>query len=192
VSSCDGFAAFLGEKPDHKAVDYFQGLEQFWQPGMPVKLPVTLRQKVRQQPELLDIKKKMSASSGDELESLKRDQSSAIARLEKQALLSYRKECLESLQQDRLLHGCKSEESDPDPLGDAVPERRRLAAAMCGDQSIGLEEFLKLSHDIQLMLGSSGSAFYRPNEALYDGKCKYCNLEVKTYIHTLFALAKTK
>lgn len=140
MSSCDGFAAFLGEKPDHKAVDYFQGLEQFWQPGMPVKLPVALHQKVRQQPKLLDIINKMSAGSRKELESLKHNESSAIARLEKEALLSYRKDCLESLQQDRLLHNCKPEDSDLDPLGDAIPKRQRLTATICSDQSIGLEK----------------------------------------------------
>lgn len=89
ISSCDGFAACLGEKPDHYAVDYFQGLEQFWQPGMPVRLPTFLRQQVRQAPELIDITEKMKCCTGGELEALKRDRINTLARLEKAALLSY-------------------------------------------------------------------------------------------------------
>ncbi|KAG7415409.1 hypothetical protein Forpe1208_v006918 [Fusarium oxysporum f. sp. rapae] len=43
TSSCDGLSAFLREKPDHRAVKYFQGLTQFRHEGLPTQLPAALK-----------------------------------------------------------------------------------------------------------------------------------------------------
>src|SRR5439155_4049510 len=38
-SSVAGMRAFLGEVADHREVDYFQGMEQFREQGLPYQLP---------------------------------------------------------------------------------------------------------------------------------------------------------
>lgn len=43
-SSVNGQAAFLDEDPDHRHIDYFQGLERFHEQGLPLKLPVAQRE----------------------------------------------------------------------------------------------------------------------------------------------------
>src|SRR3954454_1512318 len=46
-SSVAGMSAFLDEKADHREVDYFQGLEQFREQGLPYQLPAAEREKLQ-------------------------------------------------------------------------------------------------------------------------------------------------
>ncbi|CEJ93675.1 hypothetical protein VHEMI09250 [[Torrubiella] hemipterigena] len=179
ISSCDGFVAFLGEKPNHDAADYFQGMGQFWQPGMPVKLPASLRQEVRLSSELVDIAEKMKCCTGDELALLKRDQRNTTVRLERAALLSYREDCFKRLQQEKLLHGQAPTQDEPDPLRDVLPERGRIADAMQSDQLFDRRSLGQLSDDMQVVLRESGAVFYRPNESPVCGRCSNCNTDIE-------------
>ena len=42
--------AFLGEVADHREVDYFQGMEQFREQGLPYQLPAVERDKLQDNP----------------------------------------------------------------------------------------------------------------------------------------------
>ena len=45
-SSVAGMRAFLDEEADHREVEYFQGLEQFREQGLPCQLPAAERDKL--------------------------------------------------------------------------------------------------------------------------------------------------
>jgi hypothetical protein len=47
--------AFLGEEADHREVDYFQGLEQFHEQGLPYQLPAAERDKLQDHPILSEL-----------------------------------------------------------------------------------------------------------------------------------------
>jgi hypothetical protein len=93
VSSCDGFAAFVEQTADHTAVDHFQGISQFWQPGLPTHLPASWKERVRANPEVTaydyDIAKATDNATRDQL---KRERQNAIKRLEQASLKMHRSE----------------------------------------------------------------------------------------------------
>ena len=52
--------AFLGEKADHREVDYFQGMEQFREQGLHYQLPAAERDKLQDHPSSVNSSKKPS------------------------------------------------------------------------------------------------------------------------------------
>lgn len=62
-SSVEGLAAFLGEKTDHRHIDYFQGLEMFREQGLPDKLPVdrkkSLTESLKRDPRVLELEQEV-------------------------------------------------------------------------------------------------------------------------------------
>ena len=47
--------AFLGEEADHRHVDYFQGLEQFREHGLPCELPAANTDELENDPSLREL-----------------------------------------------------------------------------------------------------------------------------------------
>ncbi|OAA34079.1 carbonic anhydrase 2 [Beauveria brongniartii RCEF 3172] len=126
ASSCDGLAAFMRETADHTAVEYFQGLHRFHQPGMPVRLPAALLAKVETSAELAAHDNEIrSAVSLDARAKAQRARKNAVKRLRKKTLQEYREECLKTLRKDRLINGCHTANDTLDPLNEVFPEKRR-------------------------------------------------------------------
>lgn len=161
MSSCDGFAAFMKEKADHTAVEYFQGIGQFWQPGLPTKLPAALRDQVRRNAELVGLKPK--------------EWQSAYKRLERTALNTHRAECMKELRRERLLHGIATVSDEPDPLNALLPEKRRMVEAMISDSPLSNERELEVMQDMLYLITTPWTVFYRPGEWPEEGKCGYCH-----------------
>lgn len=55
-SSVDGPSVFLGEKPDHSAIDFFQRLGIFLEPGAPTKLPAASRREIENSPAVVEVR----------------------------------------------------------------------------------------------------------------------------------------
>ncbi|OAA34230.1 hypothetical protein BBO_09285 [Beauveria brongniartii RCEF 3172] len=127
ASSCDGLAAFMRETVDHTAVDYFQGLHRFHQPGMPVRLPAALLAKVQTSAELAAYNNEIRSDvSLDARAEAQRARKNAVKRLRKKTLQEYREECLKALRKDRLINGCHATNDTLDPLNEVFPEKRRM------------------------------------------------------------------
>ena len=60
-SSVAGIEAFLGEVAEHRHVDYFQGLEQFREHGLPYELPTAKRDELENDPELREMRAEVAA-----------------------------------------------------------------------------------------------------------------------------------
>ncbi|PQK12981.1 hypothetical protein BB8028_0003g15960 [Beauveria bassiana] len=152
ASSCDGLAAFMRETADHTAVEYFQGLHRFHQPGMPVRLPAALLAKVETSAELAEYDNKIhSAVSPNARTEAQRARKNAVKRLRKKTLQEYREECLKTLRKDRLINGCHAANNTLDPLNEVFPEKRRVSEAMTSD----LEEFSVIEDALRLLTMSS-------------------------------------
>lgn len=174
VSSCDGLAAFLREDVDHTAVDYFQGLERFHQPGMPVKLPTALSKQVQNSAELAKYDNEIKcAMSPDGRAKAQKARQNAIKRLREQALQEHRQECLKVLRKDRLINGCHATSNCIDPLNEVFPEKRRISEVMVSD----MEEFSVMKDALRLLTMSS-EKYHRDGEGPVDGSCPFCYEDV--------------
>lgn len=173
VSSCDGLAAFLREDADHTAVDYFQGLDRFHQPGMPVKLPAAMSKQVGNSAELANYDNEIKgATSSDGRAKAQKARQNAIKRLREKALQEHRRECLKALRKDRLINGCHTA-SSIDPLNEVFPEKRRISEAMISDS----EEFSVMKDALRLLTMSSDK-YHRDGEGPVDGSCPFCYEDV--------------
>jgi len=87
----DGQAAFLGEEADHNAVEYFQGLRQFRERGLPSVLPAAKEDELQQQAEIVKLRERIaSAISHGERSEAAKALNSLIPSLRKKALASFR------------------------------------------------------------------------------------------------------
>ncbi|OAQ57905.2 hypothetical protein VFPPC_11363 [Pochonia chlamydosporia 170] len=185
VSSCDGFAAFMREKPDHAAVEYFQGVSQFWQPGLPTKLPAALRDKINNHPDILELKREIKASGSirSDKNTTKNQLNALRKRLERGALEEHRSKCFKEKRRDRLLRGSHrsaDDDDDADPLNDLIPEKGRVAQAMIRTLPVDHAKQPGIMRDALLLLTGPGSVYYRPQEVPKNGLCPYCGLAVKS------------
>ena len=60
-SSVAGMRAFLDEEADHREVEYFQGLEQFREQGLPCQLPAAERDKLQDDSVLGELQQSLRA-----------------------------------------------------------------------------------------------------------------------------------
>ncbi|KFA77150.1 hypothetical protein S40288_10234 [Stachybotrys chartarum IBT 40288] len=181
VSSCDGFAAFMREKPDHTAVEYFQGISQFWQPGLPTRILAEHRAQVKRNAEIMEYNRKLQDATDEfTIDRLSKDRQNAIKRLEKLALNEYRSKRMKEMRQDRLLHGFKSTalNDDMNPLYDVMPELGRTAGAMANDSPLSQKEELEIMQSMLSLLTNPWTVFYPPEEMPNNGACPYCNEKV--------------
>ncbi|KAI8682541.1 hypothetical protein NCS56_00377300 [Fusarium sp. Ph1] len=182
VSSCDGFAAFRGEKLDHTAVEYFQGISQFRQPGLPTRLSAAQREGVRRLPEILMYDKEIAQAPDENSRSrVKRERQNALRKAEQTALRRHRQDSLAKLRRERLegrLSQAPSE--DPDPLKALIPERGRIAEKMASTSPASDEVKLEVMRDMLSLLRTSGGVFYRPGEVPKNGKCPYCDTALES------------
>lgn len=179
VSSCDGFAAFLQETADHTAVDHFQGISQFWQPGLPTHLPESWKERVRTDPEVAAYDRKMAkATDNFTRDQLRRDRQNAVKRLEQASLKLYRSEVFKEKQRERL-YGHKALDNTPDVIAEIIPEKGRIAQTMMSKSASTFETKLEAMRDLQVLLAGDWSVYHRPGEEPKDGCCPYCTKELK-------------
>lgn len=182
VSSCDGFAAFKREQSDHAAVEYFQGVSQFWQPGLPTKLPAALRDELSKHPDLIELNKSMKqAGTLPSKSRAARNQLNALRkRLERTALEEHRAKCFKDKRRERLLHGNRQNGNgeDEDPLNDLIPEKGRIAQAMMHTSPVEYVDQPSVMRDSLFLLRVSGNVYYRPQEEPKNDLCPYCGLQM--------------
>lgn len=172
----------MREKPDHAAVEYFQGVSQFWQPGLPTKLPAALRHEISMHPDIIKLQKTLEESNtSPSTERIPKNKLIAVRkRLERAALEEHRAKCFKQMRRQRLLHGnLHNAYDDEDPLNDLIPEKGRIAQAMMGMSPVDDVKQPGLMRDALVLLTSCGSVYYRPQEAPKNGLCPYCSLAVK-------------
>lgn len=143
VSSCDGGAAFRNEDPDHSVPEYFRGIGQFRELGVPTQLPATMDSAIQQNPSVveLDTQARDAITSAERAGILTTKKS--LKKLRREGLESYRNEWLIQRRKAKILSRgsispCMGR--DPDPLNELIPEKGRLAAYMARDSDLDLAE----------------------------------------------------
>ncbi|EWG46573.1 hypothetical protein FVEG_15996 [Fusarium verticillioides 7600] len=183
TSSCDGLSAFLGEKPDHRAVRHFQGITQFRQEGLPTQLPAALKDKINSNPEILEWDQKIAQASDDKAQKkFRQKRHKAFERLQRWTLEEYRRETSMLLKREKLLNGTcvKAPGPDPDdPIHKLRPEKVRLAEKMARTSPTTNQDRIDAMRDMLLLL-SAPTVYYRREEEPKDKKCPFCLKEIES------------
>ncbi|CVK92452.1 uncharacterized protein FMAN_07348 [Fusarium mangiferae] len=177
ISSCDGMSAFLREKPDHRAVDYFQGLAQFRQEGLPIRLPTALKEDINRDAELLAWDQKIAQADESTCKKAKQKRQKVLERLEKRKLEEYRQECSSRLMRENLFNDQQATIADPHPIHKLRPEIGRLAEKMTRTSPSSQQDKVDAMHDMRLLLAAP-PIFYREHEEPKNGRCPYCSIEM--------------
>lgn len=172
----------MREEADHSAVRYFQGLNRFWQPGLPLKLPAKLETEVARHLDILEYDKRIELLDGDDRSQAQKERKKALKKLRTEALQQHRSSCMKQLRRERLLHGCNTsaQSGEPDPLDELIPEKGRIARAMLTNSPISHDAKLVLMRDAQDLLSYPWTVYYRPGESPQkDGTCPFCDQHVE-------------
>ncbi|KAH6614601.1 hypothetical protein B0J18DRAFT_439744 [Chaetomium sp. MPI-SDFR-AT-0129] len=178
ISSCDGGAAFLDEDPDHSVPDFFRGIGQFRERGVPTELPTSLDAALKRNPEVLALEQAISAATGDELVAIRAEKKNLLKKLRREKLESYRRDWLVQRRKEKILsRGCLAPcpERDPHPLNDLIPQKGRLAILMAYDLAIAFGDLQAAMEDVLFLLKEDWTVLYRPGERPRDGRCPECN-----------------
>ncbi|SCO84739.1 uncharacterized protein FRV6_08866 [Fusarium oxysporum] len=182
TSSCDGLSAFLREKPDHRAVEYFQGLSQFRYEGLPTQLPAALKDQVSRDPAVLKWDRKIAqASDAKTRKDASQKRQKALDQLQKLKLEEHRRKCLVQLKREKLFNGRQVQAPTPDldPLHMLRPEKARLAQKMAKTSPASHQDRLDAMRDM-LSLLAAPTVFYLPGEEPENGECPYCSTEMES------------
>ncbi|RKK94102.1 hypothetical protein BFJ71_g9237 [Fusarium oxysporum] len=181
TSSCDGLSAFLREKPDHRAVEYFQGLTQFRYEGLPTRLPAALKDEVSRNPAVLEWDRKIAqAPDARTRKDANQKRQKVLDQIQKLKLEEHRRECSVQLKREKLFNGRQAQvpTADPDPLHMLRPEKARLAQNMAKISPASYQDRLHAMRDMLSLLAAS-TVFYLPGEEPKKGQCPYCSTEME-------------
>ncbi|KKY22285.1 hypothetical protein UCRPC4_g03308 [Phaeomoniella chlamydospora] len=175
VAPVNGRAAVLNEDPDHSFIEYFQGLQRFWEPGFPCELPA-------QELDLLELDEELMTKK---LRKLTLDRDGGPLKDRKEAELDFnrcriakKREALERHQKDWLA----SDKREPTPTVNTdvmkvvcgvVPELARLSQTMLSNKAIGSDETWAAIGDMLSLLEQevASRVQYLPGQAPIDGRC---------------------
>ncbi|KAH6617437.1 hypothetical protein F5144DRAFT_586453, partial [Chaetomium tenue] len=178
ISSCDGAAAFLDEDPDHSVPEFFRGIGQFRERGVPTELPTALDAALKRNPEVLALEQAMSVATGVERVAILTEKKNLLKKLRREKLESYRWDWLVQRRKEKVLSRgrlAQCPERDPHPLNELIPQKGRLAILMADDSAIAFADLQAAMEDVLFLLKEDWTVLYRPGERPRDGCCPECN-----------------
>ncbi|KAI3557141.1 hypothetical protein CABS02_02692 [Colletotrichum abscissum] len=179
-SSVDGLSAFLGEKADHTANDYFQGLEKFHEAGAPTTLPARVEKDLRKREDVMILEQRISTTDDAAVKtnltkSLRRLQ----RRLKTEALAEYRQLWVRERRDWKTLTRGKVEPSRSDNnvncLVAFIPELGRTTKMMVSGEECTKEAI----QDLFTLASKDFTILYYPGEEPIQGQCRFCNISMK-------------
>jgi hypothetical protein len=180
-SSVSGIDSFLGEKRDHRHIEYFQGLERFREQGLPDKLPMARRESVRQDPRVRELEQKvqsLKAQQADQaiVDKAQRRLSRYRSSLEQKALRAYQEEWVRTQRESKILHRGKQPAPDIDRTEHQiacmlVPERGRLAPLMTSDEPLAPTQMWLAIADLHSLCVQDFTVLYLPGRRPDQGCC---------------------
>lgn len=178
----------LGEEEDTTHIDYFQSYAQFHETGLPCKLLAIHEESVEQDPELIQLKLRISGLKGKVEDSglllkLRTEYGVAKARLRASALQQYQTAWVQEQRDWKILTRGKLRPEHLDRTGctrvlsKVMPELGRLAAMMSSNEPLQSDEKLAVIKDLYVHGNWDFDVVYRPGEYPVDGLCP--NLKCK-------------
>ena len=180
TSSIDGQGAFLGETLKHKHIDYFQGLDQFREPGLPCELPARLEETLKQNPRLQELGEEVRQCPRECPTALKHSKqllASYWKTLQRVALYNYQEKWVQERRDWQVLTRGKEQHGDlhradlVESLSLLFPERRRLAQRLASDAVMTSEERWLAMEDLYTLCTRDFSVLYLPGHRSANGRC---------------------
>jgi len=190
TSSVDGQGAFLGEPLDHKHIDYFQGLDQFREPGLPCELPARLEESLKQDAKLQELKEEARRCPRECPTALKHSKqllASYWTSLQRVALYNYQEKWVQDRRDWQVLTRGKEQNDDlyradlVESLFLLFPERRRIAQRMASDSVMTSEDRWLAMEDLYTLCTRDFSVLYLPGHQPVNGRCpvKCCQSDLE-------------
>jgi hypothetical protein len=185
-SSINTVAAVLDEDPDAEEgsdhIEYFQGFDRYYEPGLPSTLPAKIEQSLLKKPELKEIKdriKHLQSHNDDKgliaLERMNYKKSLLRSRLSE--LKEYQKRWVRERRDQRILsrgkEGFLVHGKDITARTQALlmPETARIATAMSCTKEQSFEEILLFVEDLKTQCARDFDVVYLPGESPVQGFC---------------------
>jgi hypothetical protein len=191
-SSVTGMRAFLGEEADHREVDYFQGLEQFHEQGLPYQLPAAERDKLQDHPILSELQQnlrilKLEGAPSSAVNEAKTQLFTYRAALERETLRQYQKQWIQDRRVWKILSRGKERAKDVcrndlfQHLCLLRPERGRLATMMNSEEPLSLADSWQAIRDMQSLITQDFTVLYLPGHEPVEGACpvSQCQLDLE-------------
>ena len=172
----------LEEEEDTTHIDYFQSYAQFHETGLPCKLLAIPEENVEQDPELMQLKMRISDLKGKGEDSgllleLRSEYGVAKARLRASALQQYQTAWVQEQRDWKILTRGKLHPEHLDHTGctrvlsKVMPELGRLAATMSANEPLQSDEKLAVIKDLYVHGNQDFDVVYCPEEHPINGLC---------------------
>jgi hypothetical protein len=183
--------AFLGEKADHREVEYFQGLEQFREQGLPYQLPAAERDKLQDDSVLGDLQHNLRAlrlqGAPSAVNEAKKHLSRYRETLERETLRQYQKQWIQERRVWKILSRGKERAKDVcrndlfQHLCLLRPERGHLARMMASEEPLSLADNWQAIRDMQSLITQDFTVLYLPGHEPVEGACPVpcCRLDLE-------------
>lgn len=182
TSSVDGRRRFAGEEPQHDHINYFQGFSQFRERGLPRQLPAKEKARVNEDPQLLDLQKRIrllqnESASDLDIKHATNEARNYKVRVLKTRLAQYQLEWVRQRRDwkiDTRGKECPEDDTKTDlesALSRVMPERGRLARTMLSDRPTTEQERKQCITDLCSLISQDSTAFSLPEERLVNGRC---------------------
>jgi len=184
--------AFLGEEADHREVDYFQGMEQFREQGLPYQLPAAERDKLQDHPILSELQQnlqtlKLRGAPSSAISEAKSQLATYRIALERETLCKYQKQWIQDRRVWKILTRGKERAKDVckndlfQHLCLLRPERGRLARMMDSEEPLSLVDHWQAIRDMQSLITQDFTVLYLPGHEPVKDACPVscCRLDLE-------------
>lgn len=185
-SSINTVAAVLDEDPDKDGdsehIEYFQGFNKYYEPGLPGSLPAEVEHKILQKPELLDIKDRIThlKTQNDNMRLIDyetKHYKKTLLRHRLFELKEYQRRWVREKRDQRILNRGKEEtpalEKDvcTQALALIMPKSARIAIMMSCTEELSFERMLLFVEDLRKHCSRDFDVVYLPGENPDQGRC---------------------
>ncbi|KAF4227251.1 hypothetical protein CNMCM8980_005978 [Aspergillus fumigatiaffinis] len=178
VCGVDGLNAARGRETDHTHIEYFQGYEQFYEQGLPRKLPIQKELELGSDALLVEMRAEIdNASTTGDRERLNAQYRAQKKRIYARELERFRKEWVRQRRDQFILTRGKEcpiygeQSAEKRTWCDIMPELGRLVTVMSSDEPLEFEAKRAVVEDLVIHCQRDYDVVYLPGQEPVEGRC---------------------
>ncbi|KAK9580195.1 hypothetical protein V6Z90_008222 [Aspergillus fumigatus] len=174
----DGLNAARGKETDHTHIEYFQGYEQFYEQGLPRKLPIQKELELGSDALLVEMRAEIdNAGTPGDRERLNAQYRAQKKRIYARELERFRKEWVRQRRDQFILTRGKEcpiygeQSAEKRTWCDIMPELGRLVTVMSSDEPLEFEAKRAVVEDLVIHCQRDYDVVYLPGQEPVEGRC---------------------
>ncbi|KAH2822125.1 hypothetical protein KXW76_007878, partial [Aspergillus fumigatus] len=174
----DGLNAARGKETDHTHIEYFQGYEQFYEQGLPRKLPIQKELELGSDALLVEMRAEIdNAGTAGDRERLNAQYRAQKKRIYARELERFRKEWVRQRRDQFILTRGKEcpiygeQSAEKRTWCDIMPELGRLVTVMSSDEPLEFEAKRTVVEDLVIHCQRDYDVVYLPGQEPVEGRC---------------------